>query len=70
MPAIGDGARWLFVRDDSFRELCEEYLTCEEAARRMEDGPGEDLRREYATLLLRIEAELLRYVAKRNAGGA
>jgi len=66
MPAIREGAEWLFARDDVFRELCEEYLACQEATRRLEAGQSEALRAEYSTLLLRIEAEMLRYVASRS----
>ena len=50
----------LFETDDVFRELCDEYLACGEAADRL-GASREAMRREYSALRLRLEAELLRY---------
>jgi len=59
----------LFERSEDFRELCEEYGACVEAAKGLEaSGPQrEPLRREYAALRLRLEGEILRYL-KESSG--
>ncbi|HEY7513611.1 MAG TPA: hypothetical protein VIC87_04005 [Vicinamibacteria bacterium] len=56
----------LFDRDESFRELSEEYQVCCVAAARLEsaEGANEALRKEYGALRLRLEGELLRYLSE------
>lgn len=49
----------LYGRDDVFSELCDEYLICLAAVNRAEASGSPELRAEYATLQLRLEAELL-----------
>jgi len=52
---------------ESFRELCEEYWACTQVLRRLErPGTEEDLRAEYGALRLRLEGELLRYIAEQS----
>jgi hypothetical protein len=53
----------LFERDETFRDLCEDYEACALTLARLEPGTAsEGLRNEYAALLLRLERELLRYL--------
>jgi len=61
---VGERATRLFGRDIDFRDLCDEYEACVETVARLQSGgaPSEDMRKEYAALLLRIERELLRYM--------
>jgi hypothetical protein len=55
-------------RLESFRELCEEYWACSEVLARLErPGAEEALRIEYGALRLRLEGELLRYIAEQSA---
>jgi hypothetical protein len=70
LSGIRDDAEWLFARDDAFRELCEEYEACTAASDRLTQGGPESLRNEYKTLLLRLEGEMLRYVASHQRPGA
>jgi hypothetical protein len=58
---------------DSFRELCDEYQACTEVLARLErPGYEQELRSEYGALRLRLEGELLRYIAEQSmrAGSA
>ena len=61
---VGGPAAWLFERDENFRDLCEEYAMCVRTVARFATGEAssEQLRNEYAALLLRLEHELLRYL--------
>jgi hypothetical protein len=59
-PQVRDRVAYLFEREEIFRELCEDYEACTLALARQESNEG--LRREYAALRLRLEAELLSYV--------
>lgn len=53
---------------ESFRELCEEYFACTQTLQRLErPGAEESLRSEYGALRLRLEGELLRYVAEQSS---
>ena len=63
-PQMRREAAFLFERDEDFRDLCENYGTCLETVERLASaGPSaEGLRKEYASLLLRLERELLRYL--------
>jgi hypothetical protein len=55
-------------KQESFRELCEEYWACTEVLARLErPGSEESLRSEYGALRLRLEGELLRYIAEQSA---
>jgi hypothetical protein len=55
-------------RQDSFRELCEEYWACNQVLTRLErPGAEEALRSEYGALRLRLEGELLRYIAEQSS---
>lgn len=55
-------------KQDSFLELCEEYTACNEVLARLErPGAEADLRTEYGALRLRLEGELLRYIAEQSA---
>jgi hypothetical protein len=55
-------------KQDSFRELCDEYFACTEALARLErPGSEQDLRSEYGALRLRLEGELLRCIAEQSA---
>jgi hypothetical protein len=65
LPNLRDRVARLFERSEDFRELCEEYQACCEAAARLAPaGANEALRREYLALQLRLEGEILRYVAE------
>jgi hypothetical protein len=63
---VREEAQLLFKQDEAFRDLCEEYQMCCEAAVRMENGARghEALRKEYGALRLRLEGELLRYLSE------
>jgi hypothetical protein len=55
-------------REDSFRELCEEYQACSQVLARLEKPDAEaSLRSEYRALRLRLEGELLRYIAEQSS---
>jgi hypothetical protein len=55
-------------KQESFRELCEEYWACSEVLARLERPGAEDaLRTEYGALRLRLEGELLRYIAEQSS---
>jgi len=65
LPELRERANVLFEDDEAFRELCEEYQACSETAERLVASPGrEALRKEYAALRLRLEGELLRFLAE------
>ena len=55
-------------KQDSFRELCEEYWACNQVLTRLERPDAEEnLRAEYGALRLRLEGELLRYIAEQSS---
>jgi hypothetical protein len=55
-------------KQDSFRELCEEYWACSQVLARLERPDAEaSLRAEYGALRLRLEGELLRYIAEQSS---
>ena len=70
-PLLRDQAVRRFTRDESFRDLCEDYEVCADTLARFESaGPGpEGLRNEYAALLLRLEHELLRHLLPNDLRG-
>jgi hypothetical protein len=59
----------LFERDESFRDLCEDYEVCAKTVARLESCrvTAQGIRSEYAALLLRLERELLRYLEEHPA---
>jgi hypothetical protein len=60
----------LLEQNEVFRELCEEYEACTEAAERLAHDESDDaMLREYCALRLRLEAELLRYISQHRASG-
>jgi hypothetical protein len=59
-PLLRERVACLFERDETFRELCDDYETCAVALGRQTAPDG--LRREYSALQLRLETELLRYL--------
>ena len=63
-PLLREQATRRFTRDESFRDLCEDYEACADTLARFESaGPApERLRNEYAALLLRLEHERLRHL--------
>jgi hypothetical protein len=63
-PSLKDQAIRRFTRDESFRDLCEDYEACADTLARFESGKRgpEGLRNEYAALLLRLEHEMLRHL--------
>ena len=70
-PNVQEDAQQLFARDEAFRELCEEYEACSQAAERLETSrlDQDPLRREYNALRLRLEGELLRYLQEHRGRG-
>jgi hypothetical protein len=55
-------------KQDSFRELCEEYFACTQVLARLQRPDAEEsLRIEYGALRLRLEGELLRYIAEQSS---
>jgi hypothetical protein len=63
-PLLRNEAIRRFTRDETFRDLCEDYEACADTLARFESGGRgpEDLRNEYAALLLRLEHEMLRHL--------
>jgi hypothetical protein len=59
-PNLRERVACLFERDETFRELCEDYEACTLALDRQESNEG--LKREYRALRLRLETELLGYL--------
>ena len=67
-PHINGVSLQLLERDETFRELCEEYAACTEVVERLtRSGSDEALRREYSALRLRVERELLGYISGRRS---
>ena len=66
LPQVRESAREFFERDEVFREMCDEYQLCHETQARMAGAVGKAgaVREEYVALGLRLEAELLRYLAE------
>jgi len=64
-PHVRNFSLQLLERNETFRDLCEEYEACAEAADRLgRSASDEALRREYSALRLRLESELLRYISE------
>ena len=66
LPQVRECARELYERDEVFREMCDEYQLCHVTQVRMVGAVGRaaGVREEYVALGLRLEAELLRYLAE------
>ena len=65
LPNLREKVARLFDQSEDFREICEEYQACCEALVRLAPpGSDEAVRREYVALRLRLEGEMLRYVAE------
>jgi hypothetical protein len=66
LKCVHEQVERLFETDDTFRELCEEYLVCSTTLARMRRAGrgGDALEMEYVTLQLRLEGELLRYLGE------
>jgi hypothetical protein len=70
-PYVEDRAMRLFERDETFRELCEDYQACAATVERLEASPhsSREIRNEYSALVLRLERELLRYLEEHPCCG-
>jgi hypothetical protein len=68
-PELRVQALRLLEEDDEFRELCEEHAECARALERLQIGGHlrEQIRDEYASLQLRLQRELLRYLEEHAA---
>ena len=68
LPDVRHRAAWLFGSDEVFRELCDEYRTCDDAATRLAVARSANraLYREFVALRLRLEGELLRYLSEQD----
>ena len=66
LPQVRECAREVYESDEVFREMCDEYQLCHETQARMVGAVGRaaGVREEYVALGLRLEAELLRYLAE------
>jgi glutamyl/glutaminyl-tRNA synthetase len=66
LPHLRELAAQLFERDEAFREMCDEYQLCKKTEARMTRtaGTAGAVRKEYVALGLRLEGELLRYLAE------
>lgn len=71
-PFLRERVADLFGRDEVFRDLCSEYQACLEALARFEAGEAsaDPLRKEYAVLRLRLEAEMLRILREGPPAGS
>jgi hypothetical protein len=66
-PHVRDISLQLLTHHETFRELCEEYEACSEAAERLAHSDADDARRkEYSALRLRLEGELLSYITEQT----
>ena len=67
-PAVQALALKRCEKQESFRERCDEYWACTQVLARLErPGAEESLRTEYGALRLRLEGELLRYIAEQSS---
>ena len=66
LPRVQEETALLLERDELFRELCDEYVICAQVATRLAGSPDVNgpVHKEYEILRLRLEAELLRYLAE------
>ena len=68
---LRDHAVRMFELDENFRDLCDEYEACSGTVARLESSgvSSDNLRNEYAALMLRLEYELLRYLEEHSRRG-
>ena len=66
LPHLRELAAKLFERDEVFREMCDEYQLCHKTQAQMSGAAKKAgaVREEYVALGLRLESELLRYLAE------
>ena len=64
LPHLRELAAQLFERDEVFREMCDEYQLCHKAQMTGAAVRARGVREEYVALSLRLEGELLRYLAE------
>lgn len=68
-PHLQMASLQLLVKNEAFRDLCDEYASCTATAERFErSGDDSPLRREYNALRLRLEGELLGYLNQHERG--
>jgi hypothetical protein len=69
LSSVEEQIRQVYEEDEVFRDLCEDYLACTLTVDRMQatGTAGEPIRTEYVALQLRLEGEVLRYLAERQA---
>ena len=67
LPHLRELAAELFERDEAFREMCDEYQLCREAQVSGAANRAKAVREEYVALGLRLEGELLRYIAEQSS---
>jgi hypothetical protein len=68
-PHVQMASLQLLVKNEAFRDLCEEYASCTATAERLERSTADSpLRREYNALRLRLEGELLGYLQQHGRG--
>jgi hypothetical protein len=66
-PYVRDISLQLIVNHETFRELCEEYEACTDAAERLAHSEADEaIRKEYSALRLRLEGELLSYISEQT----
>ena len=70
-PRVREHATYLFGRDETFRDLCEDYEDCARTLARLESAEpaSRAIFNEYSVLLLRLERELLRYLEEHPRPG-
>jgi hypothetical protein len=67
-PNIPSVSLKLLGRQETFRDLCDEYAVCSEMLERLQLTESSDaIRKEFSALQLRLEGELLRYISKHGS---
>lgn len=68
LSSVEEQVKQVYAEDEVFRDLCEDYLACTLTVDRMQAADKADgaIRTEYVALQLRLEGEVLRYLAERN----
>jgi hypothetical protein len=66
--SVEEQIKQVYEEDEVFRDLCEDYLACTLTVDRMHatGKAGDAIRTEYIALQLRLEGEVLRYLAERQ----
>ena len=66
-PHVQEVSLQLLVKNEAFRDLCEEYEACAATTERLAKTGGDaSIRKEYAALQLRLEGELLSYLSQKD----